>query len=306
MVSIANNSSSKKTSESNEITSIKLALADSLQTSLDLNETLANFYQVLHPVVACAGMTYAHSRYKLSFKLGSDAHHSASYNLQLKDAKLGKLTIVRTKKFSSNELEKIEALIGLLVYPLRNALLYREALENSLRDPLTQVGNRAAMELTLKRELQLSHRTGEPLSILVLDIDHFKQVNDNAGHHFGDKVICKVAQTITETLRQTDQTFRFGGEEFVVILSGTRHQAAMIIAERIRVAVASGEYKHEGGVEPVTISVGVSSNMEGDTRDELILRGDQALYMAKSQGRNKVISQKALMPSTVETCVKTG
>jgi len=175
-----------------------------------------------------------------------------------------------------------------------------------LRDPLTQVGNRAAMELTLKRELQLSARTGKALSLLVLDIDHFKQVNDSAGHHFGDTVIYQVAKTISETLRQTDQTFRFGGEEFVVVLNETRHQAAMVIADRLRVAVADMQSKFEGRVIPVTISIGVSSNAQEDTRNELIHRADQALYMAKSQGRNCVVSEKALIQTPTNTQLETG
>ena len=290
MVSLANSPATDSEDKTNNANQFKLALTSSLQTSLDLYDTLANFYKTLPKVLPCGGMSYCFESQKLLYTFGNESRHQVTYNMHTNDTKLGSVTFFRSKKFVAKEIEQLEALIGILIYPLRNALLYREALEKSLRDGLTRVGNRAGLELTLKRELKLSIRTGDPLSVLVIDIDFFKKINDFAGHSFGDKMLCQVAKTISDALRQTDQVFRFGGEEFVVLLSGTNHKSALVIAERIRQSVMALETKFKGKVVPVTISVGVASAAENDTRDKLIHRADSALFIAKDRGRNCVVS----------------
>lgn len=305
MVSLANNQATNKTNKNNsDFNQKRLVLANSLQSSLDLQDTLSSFYKALHNFVSCGGMHYGFENLKLSHMFGNESRHSATYNLRANDTRLGSVTFYRAKKFSTQELEQLEGLIGILIYPLRNALLYREALENSLRDALTQVGNRAALELTLKRELKLSMRSGDPLSLLVIDIDFFKRINDTAGHPFGDKVLRSVANTVKDALRQTDQIFRFGGEEFVVLLSGTPHNAALAIAERIRRYVMAMEIKHHGKAMPISVSIGAASSAENDTRDKLVKRADTALYAAKSNGRNCVVSDRE--PPTTRADLKTA
>ncbi len=268
-----------------------LSLSNSLQTSLDVNDTLSQFYQALHKVIPCGGMQYAFEAHRIHQQLGSAGKHQATYNLKIQNMSLGKLTFSRRTKFKEEELAELEAFISCLVYPLRNALLYREALQNSLRDPLTQVGNRAAMELTLKRELKLAARTGDPFSLLLIDIDHFKHLNDTAGHAFGDSTLCQVTKTLSQALRQTDLVFRYGGEEFVVLLSNTEHSAALAVAERIRKFTEALTLEHQQTPIPVTVSIGVASIGEDDNRDQLLQRADQALYTAKHNGRNQVVSE---------------
>lgn len=269
----------------------RFRLTSTLQTSLDLHETLATFYQMLQKIIRCSGMEYHLPSRDVRLALGTHRAHKANYNLHNGNSAVGEITFFRGTRFSDHELNTLEGLLGLLLQPLRNALLYRDALESSLRDSLTGVGNRAALELTLQRELKLSKRSRRPLSLLVADMDGFKQINDRLGHAAGDQLLQSVAKAIRAAVRDTDQVFRYGGEEFVVVLSNTGNAEAFAIAERIRSQLESQDLPTDGATTRATISIGVSSSTIDDTRDTLFKRGDSALYEAKRCGRNRVINQ---------------
>lgn len=274
-----------------ELTDFRIKLMEALQSSLDLHETVANFYHMLQRAVPVAGVAYRYPTRGIDVSLGANAPHKVDYALSHGDNALGEITMFRSERLSDQELALLEALAGMLILPLRNALLYRDALEGSLRDPLTNIGNRAAMELALKRELDLSKRTGQPMSLLVLDLDHFKQVNDTAGHLTGDRLLQDIAASLAAELRQTDQVFRYGGEEFVVILANTDQAQGLVIAERIRAAVAKPRTVDSSGSPTtitITVSIGVATSRDLDTRDQLFDRSDDALYRAKDHGRNRV------------------
>lgn len=279
-------SSAEKLEDPSEL---RFRLTSTLQTSLDLHETLATFYQMLQTLIRCSGMEYRMPARDIRLALGTHRAHTVNYNLRNDQYAVGEITFFRGAHFSEQELLTLEGLLALLMQPLRNALLYRDALENSLRDSLTGVGNRAALELTLQRELKLSQRSRRPLSLLIADMDGFKQVNDQLGHATGDQVLQKVAKTIKSTLRDTDQVFRYGGEEFVVVLGNTGSDEAVAIAERIRNQVERQELATDKGPIRATISIGVSTSAVDDDRDSLFKRGDAALYQAKHSGRNCVI-----------------
>ncbi|MCC6133925.1 MAG: GGDEF domain-containing protein [Candidatus Contendobacter sp.] len=154
------------------------------------------------------------------------------------------------------------------------------------RDPLTGIANRLAYEERLQQEFLRWKRFGHPLTLLVWDIDHFKQVNDNHGHAVGDAVLRKVAQQLASYLRITDFVARFGGEEFVMLLPGADTGAALHLAEQIRrqIAASGADQSHE--YVPVTISCGVSRFEPDDSLQSVFKRADQALYQAKRDGRN--------------------
>jgi diguanylate cyclase (GGDEF)-like protein len=177
-----------------------------------------------------------------------------------------------------------------LLYPLRNALTYREVLQNALTDQLTGAGNRAALDNTLKREIDLSKRHQQPLSVLAIDIDWFKKVNDTYGHQAGDEILKQVVDTIAKPSRCTDQTFRYGGEEFVVLLHNTSPVGAAVIAERIRKAVEEQIVVINGDELKITVSIGAATLKIQDNATTLFSRADQALYEAKGNGRNQVVS----------------
>lgn len=266
---------------------LKLKMLNTLQSSLDLHETLANFFQMLRSSMPCAGVEYRLAEKNIRLFIGGVRPHTAKYSVQSNHSAVGDLCFYRSQPFSETELLTIETMIGLLIFPLRNALLYKEAQESSLRDPLTQVGNRAALEITLGRQMRLAQRSGQPTSLLVIDIDHFKDLNDRLGHEAGDEALIAVAGMISTSLRQTDEVFRYGGEEFIVVLENTSTEFALLVAERIRVAISQAPI-HKDPLVSITASIGVSTTVPEDNRDSLFKRADRAMYRAKDRGRNRV------------------
>jgi diguanylate cyclase len=164
----------------------------------------------------------------------------------------------------------------------------------SLTDPLTGLGNRKYFDRSIEMAVQTALANGEPLSLLMFDIDHFKSFNDSYGHLTGDQVLRLVGMSLKQTIKGQDITARYGGEEFAVVLPNTALRQALTVADHIRRAVMSKELKKKSTGEilgRVTISVGVSMLKPGDDTDSLIERADACLYAAKRNGRNRVICE---------------
>jgi two-component system cell cycle response regulator len=177
---------------------------------------------------------------------------------------------------------------------LRNNLDH--SLELAVTDQLTGLHNRRYMTGQLGALVTRAIRGGDPVSALMIDIDHFKKVNDNFGHDVGDEVLREFAVRLASNVRAIDLPCRYGGEEFVVIMPDTKLEDAERIAERIRRHVAGSPFRLSGGAEPltVTISVGVASTGgAGDNAEALLKRADEAVYAAKRAGRNTVIAKAA-------------
>ncbi len=267
----------------------RLELINSLQSTLDLQEQLAIFQQWLHLTVRTDSVGYHHKQQQIAISLGSQQVHSCNYRLNSEQEYLGEIEFTRSSRFSDEDLSQIETALTALLYPVRNALRYHDAIQTALRDPLTGTGNRIALDNALRRECQLAERYAQSVSLLVLDIDFFKHINDNHGHLVGDQVLQEVAQRVRGVTRETDMTFRYGGEEFVVVLSKTDINGAGLIAERIRQVIAQTPFAAPTGAINVTISIGAASLCKQDKIKDLFDRADQALYKAKSLGRNQVI-----------------
>ena len=177
---------------------------------------------------------------------------------------------------------------------LRNNL--DQSLELAVTDQLTGLHNRRYMNGQLSALVARAIKGGEPTAALLIDIDHFKKINDNFGHDVGDEVLQEFAVRLASNVRAIDLPCRHGGEEFVVIMPDTTIAAAERIAERIRLHVAGSPFRVSGGKEilTVTISIGVAATLgEGDTAEALIKRADSGVYDAKAAGRNKVIARAA-------------
>jgi diguanylate cyclase (GGDEF)-like protein len=159
-------------------------------------------------------------------------------------------------------------------------------------DPLTGAGNRRQFIERIEAEIARAKRSGAPLSLLSLDLDHFKDINDSRGHIVGDEVLCGFVRKCLEAIRPYDSVARVGGEEFMVLLPGATRDAACAVGERLRSAIERSAF--EVGSQPsidVTISIGVSEfGRDGDTLDEFLSVADQRLYRAKHEGRNCVIA----------------
>ena len=170
------------------------------------------------------------------------------------------------------------------------------SLELAVTDQLTGLHNRRYMTGQLEALVKRAAHGGEPVSALLIDIDHFKKINDGYGHDVGDEVLREFAVRLASNVRAVDLPCRYGGEEFVVVMPGTRIEDAERIAERIRLHVAGSPFRVAHGAEllTATISIGVAATLgPDDTPDTLLKRADEGLYEAKSSGRNKVISRAA-------------
>jgi diguanylate cyclase (GGDEF)-like protein/PAS domain S-box-containing protein len=152
-------------------------------------------------------------------------------------------------------------------------------------DPLTKIYNRRMFDKLFSELMQQSMVNASPLSLLIIDIDHFKSVNDRFGHQEGDNALIRISKIITKNLRQNDSCSRWGGEEFVVLLPNSDHLQGQLIAERIRISVERNLKVHN---EVLTCSIGVAVLQNDDTETTLFERADKALYQAKSSGRNRI------------------
>lgn len=166
--------------------------------------------------------------------------------------------------------------------------MYTQTKQLSITDALTNLYNRRYFETTLNREFARAKRYNSPLSLVVIDIDWFKKINDTYGHSCGDFVLKELAWMMCENFRQTDIIFRYGGEEFVILLTETPFENASIPVERLRKAVENSRFKFKGIELNITISAGISSNKDIEDMGQMFDNADKALYEAKKDGRNCV------------------
>ncbi len=269
-------------------------LANVLQSTLEVKELIELFSKQLAELIAFDSFRYEHLDQKIEYDYGPMENHSCAYELVLLDFPLGSVIITRKSRFSTAEQLCFETLLCSLVYPLRNAILYRQALETALKDPVSGTNNRTAMEATLNREVDLAHRHKCDLSIILLDIDHFKRVNDTYGHVAGDMVLRELGRCLIDCVRRSDMVFRYGGEEFVVVLSNTDIGGATLLGHRIRESVEARDFKYSDVSMPISVSIGVADLAENYGPEEILQLADKALYQAKRSGRNRVVTAAAV------------
>ncbi|MET1254374.1 GGDEF domain-containing protein [Aliikangiella maris] len=274
---------SEQTSERLEIAN----LAIKLQQTLEIAPLLQSFCAETAAIIPCDSVRFANKSRDLFFQTGEEQLHRCRYRLALEEDDLGEIECTRQQPFTIKETQAIENLLSLLIYPLRNALLYQKAVAEAHRDPLTQIANRAAFNEALNREICAFNRHHTEFSIMVIDIDYFKQINDTYGHLVGDQVLKEVATTIRNTIRRSDEVFRYGGEEFVVILSNTNIAGARFIGERVRRELKQLAFKNYEQLQ-VTASIGIAASNTLVDADKTLHHADKALYEAKNTGRDKV------------------
>lgn len=173
---------------------------------------------------------------------------------------------------------------------------FQKVREESVRDPLTGVHNRRGFDLAVESLSRTAKDMQTPLCLLMVDADHFKKINDQYGHGFGDEVLRFIANTIIDKVRGADLVARYGGEEFVVLLPETALEGAARVATNIAQKLAQSPLKQKStgtSIGAVTVSIGVATFRYSESTDELVARADKALYQAKSEGRNRVIIAKS-------------
>lgn len=272
-----------------------LKLAGLLQTSLEIESVLNYFLQAAQQLVKFDAAHYSFEEQALNLKYGKTQRHRCSYRLRLAGEFLGELVFTRRRRFAETEMEQLENLMSQLIFPLRNAVWYQRALQAAKIDPLTGANNRASMDEALDREIDFAHRHQSALSVIMLDLDHFKQINDNYGHSAGDDVLKECVECANQALRSTDMLFRYGGEEFLIILPGEDVVGTALAAERLRSIIEKHVFISGQSTIPVTMSVGSATLTLQDTSNTIIDRADHALYTAKNGGRNCVVSSESLL-----------
>ena len=168
---------------------------------------------------------------------------------------------------------------------------YQQVRSESMQDPLTGIKNRRAFDIAIKEQCDFARKGHKPLSLLMVDIDHFKKINDTFGHVVGDSVLKWVTAMINETIRGSDILARYGGEEFAILLPETMLDGAEHVGGNICRRVSSQKLKHSElgqSIGNVTVSLGLARYRPGESIEEFIGRADEALYMAKNSGRNRV------------------
>ena len=264
-------------------------ISSALQTTLEFNELISIFSSKISNIVPHSAYVYTNPEFWLEIKSGVFTRHSCNYALKVEQQQLGELKLTRNTRFSETDLQLLEALLCCLIYPLKNATLYHQALKMAHTDSLTQTHNRAAFNGTIEREMSLATRNGKCLSMIFFDIDHFKAINDSYGHDCGDTTLAFSAKWIKESLRSSDIIFRYGGEEFVILLSDTDASGAELLAERIRSSIERHTIAYGMETVKITASLGVTTLQSEDTIESFVKRADAAMYKAKNSGRNRVV-----------------
>ncbi|MBI5035204.1 MAG: diguanylate cyclase [Chloroflexi bacterium] len=223
--------------------------------------------------------------------VGAKARAYLGVPLILRDHVLGVMSVqsYTPNAYSQQQIRMFEMFAAQVAIVIQNSQLYEQVQRLAITDELTGLPNRRLLFEKGESEVARAHRFGRPLSIVMLDIDHFKPVNDRYGHTIGDRVLREIAQVLRHFLRDSDTAARYGGEEFVVLLPETEAPLASLVAERLRTAIEDCYVEADAQEIHVTVSLGVAA-VDKDTVDfsKLISHADQALYLSKHDGRNRV------------------
>lgn len=263
-------------------------LSRRLSATLSLETQLTILAEEFNSVIPFDCLNYRHQIGSLDFVFatGMGGPHRCEYRLSLEGSFYGTLSLSRRIRFSEEELEAIELLLGTAICPIRNACQFIAIEQAALTDSLTGVPNKRALEEDLKRACSLGDRHNEQYSLILCDLDHFKKVNDNHGHMVGDHALKLAAEALEKAVRTSDSVYRFGGEEFAILLPHTNEHEARTVADRIRDFIGNIAVHCGATSVSVTASCGIAMRLQDESSQQWIARADEALYRAKAQGRN--------------------
>lgn len=218
-----------------------------------------------------------------------DVARAVGFPLIVGGSVMGVLGVRTTVGLAADRRRILEAAAALLAVSLKNAQLFREVKENSVKDSLTGCFSRSHSLDVIDGELRRARRSQTPVSMIMFDLDHFKDINDRYGHLAGDAVLTAVGRRMKEVLRGSDLKCRYGGEEFLVLLPETPLHGARRVADTLRREIAERPVPWAGEVITVTASFGLAQTLPGEVNVQAVIaRADQALYRAKDDGRNCV------------------
>ncbi|WP_111979257.1 GGDEF domain-containing protein [Algibacillus agarilyticus] len=258
-------------------------LVERLHTSLLVNDILQMYAEEAAKYVAISGIHFqtTDETYQTpDYKMGVVSHLS---EITLFDDRLGLMTYACNEPLDEENQQILNLIQTKLAYPIRNALAVAELKKQALNDHLTGLGNRGFFDEKFDKSVYKARASNTDYTLILLDLDNFKKANDNWGHAQGDQVLMHFARILEQSIRKTDLAFRFGGDEFAIILEGANELAATRVAKLIKKATNTSELMNKMGV---SVSIGYSQLLENTEPKALFNKADKALYLAKRAGRN--------------------
>lgn len=260
-----------------------VSLVEQLQTTLEIDQLLEIFSMEAAKIVRFCGLTLNFDSQSIAVRGSMPGKHRISFNISVNATVLGQLSYSLVEALSKSDIRKLERIHQQLSYPLRNVLMHQAVKRLALKDALTGLSNRGHFDDSLNQAMLYAKRKRSTFALLMLDLDNFKQANDIYGHQCGDDVLKAFASILAKSVRGDDSTFRLGGDEFSVIVSGHEQNEANSVAARIQHNIANDPTMIKHGV---SASIGFTFFRQDDSVASLYSRTDQALYSAKSFGRN--------------------
>jgi len=252
--------------------------------SMETGEVLKRWWQLARGEFRANALRWHSRRSTEVIQLGQEVpalSHRATYRLRYQTEVLGDLELLRSVPFIEAELAAIERMLSLVVLPLRNAEHFAEVRRHATTDALTGLANRAAFDAALKHASTLADRYGHPASLLVIDLNHFKAINDDLGHAVGDEALRLVAGVLRDSIRQSDLAFRLGGDEFVLLLPECSLERATAIATRIEELLLERPLRASGQARTLELSYGAAEWRPGEAVESWLARADSAMYLDK-------------------------
>lgn len=254
-----------------------------LLTTIDLNKLTELYFQQLTTTLPLSGLKIQFEDAMVEFgETVKNTHLKSLSCLEMGNA-VAVMKYALSQPLSIRDWQVLQQMHINFCYPFKNALEHYKIKQYAMKDFLTSLGNRASYDESMIRLVNQSQRRHQPFGLLILDMDNFKQVNDEHGHQEGDKVLVACANTILDCLRESDFAFRFGGDEFCCLLPDADTHTNALIAERIRSAIGDNSVLQQ---HHISCSIGSAVFLEDDSQIGIFSRADEALYHAKQAGKN--------------------
>ncbi len=257
-------------------------------TTQDFYQLIAVFINEVRKVLPCDGIEFNEDNTGLHFIDGVISQNRCNYEIKFGEELLGKICFSREKAFLNSEMATLDTMVAGLVLPLRNSLHYQQAVRYALRDNLTGLRNGNFYFDNIGLEIERARRYKTPFSLLLLNLDNFRELNEQYGHSSGNTIVVEVAGRLEHEARNSDIVFRIGGDEFLVFLPNTARAGAVKVAERLKDSIMSTISIDKRTDIQLTVSIGVVTVLANDTAFKLIDRADKALFHAKILGKNRI------------------
>lgn len=265
------------------------ALVLKLQATLNIKQIIETFFEFLKTDMEISGIEYEYPLLYMHINHGNNTYSSYSYLIEADNDTWGNIIIYCQTDLTEEAKSNLDEYVSAVIFPLRNAIQYENAVALAANESYLGLPNWGLLENQITREAKLAFREKQSLSLVLIDIDRFITLKQNNGSLFGDIIIRHVHETLERTLRDTDILYRFGHDQFSIILRNTRTYDANNIAERIRVAVSNHELLNDNDKNVrLTVSVGITELDSNDSVESLYARAYNALKLAKNSGRNIV------------------